>query len=154
MKRRSAGLLALAAAAVLALGLPTAGIPAPPGDAHGPPCSDIRLTADYLGTEGADATISGNLITPRAPSCADAVYTVFVFDATGTMPLGSQQFIGDDLSDAFAYSIPITNAPPSVCIYATSALRGRITDTAPDGACNDPAEPVLLNGGTGASGFG
>jgi hypothetical protein len=154
MKIRTAGLLALAAAAVLSLGLPTAGIPAPPGDTHGPPCSDIRLTVDYIGTEGANATVSGNLITPRAPSCAGGVYTVYVYNAAGTTLLGSQQFTGDDSTDAFGYSIPITTAPPSVCVYATSALRGRITDTAPDGACSDPAEPILLNGGSGASGFG
>jgi hypothetical protein len=154
MTKRIAALLVLIGAVVLALGLPTAGMPARPGDAAGPPCSDIRLTADYLGTEGGDATVSGTLITPQDPSCEGGVYTVYVYDATGTTLLGTQSFTGDGSTDAFTYSISITNAPSTVCVYATSALRGRITDTAPNGACSDPAEPVVLNGGGGASGFG
>jgi hypothetical protein len=154
VKRRIAGIAALAATAALALGLPTAGVPARPGDAQGPVCADIRLTADYLGTAGGDATVSGILFTPQAPSCQDAVYTVYVYDASGTTLLGSQQFIGDASNDAFAYSFSITNAPSSVCVYGTSAIRGRIADTAPNGACSGAGEPVLLGGGSGASGFG
>jgi hypothetical protein len=154
MKKRTAALAALAGAALLALVLPTAGVPARPGDAQGPPCSDIRLTADYVGTLGGNATVSGVLSTPRALSCGGAVYTVYVYDATGTTLLGSQEFIGDDLNDAFGYSFPITNAPSSVCVYATSVIRGRIVDTAPNGACSDPVEPIQLNGGAGASGMG
>lgn len=154
MKRRIAGIAALAAAVALALGLPSVGVPARPGDAHGPLCSDIRLTADYLGTAGDAATVSGNLFTPQGPSCQGGVYTVYVYDASGTTLLGTQQFIGDDSNDAFGYSISITNAPSSVCVYGTSEIRGRIADTAPDGACSGAGEPVLLNGGTGASGFG
>jgi hypothetical protein len=154
MKKRTAVTGLIAAVALLALALPTAGVPARPGDAAGPPCSDIQLTIDYIGTLGVSATVSGNLITPRAPSCAGGVYTVYVYDATGTTLLGSQTFTGDDTTDAFSYSIPISNAPSSVCVYATSTIRGRITDTAPNGACSDPAEPFLLNGGSGASGFG
>jgi hypothetical protein len=154
MTKRIAALFVLTAAVVLALGLPTAGVPARPGDAAGPPCSDIRLTADYLGTLGGSATVSGTLITPQAPSCEGGVYTVYVYDVTGTILLGSQTFTGDGSTDAFSYSISITDAASTVCVYGTSTLRGRIADTAPNGACSDPAEPVVLNGGGGASGFG
>jgi len=154
MRKRIAALLMLAAAAVLALALPTAGVPARPGDAAGPPCSDIRLTVDYVGTLGGTATVSGTLLTPQAPSCEGALYTVYVYDVTGTTLLGSQQFTGDGLNDAFTYEISITSAPSAVCVYATSSIRGRIADTAPNGGCSDPAEPLLLNGGGGASGFG
>jgi hypothetical protein len=154
MRKRIAAVLVLAAVAVVALGLPTAGAPARPGDAAGPPCSDIRLTVDYTGTLGGDATVRGILSTPQALSCLNGVYTVYVYDATGTTLLGSQTFTGNAIDDAFAYSIAITNAPQTVCVYATSEFRGRIADTAPNGACSDPAEPVELNGGAGASGFG
>jgi hypothetical protein len=154
MKKRTAALLVLTAAAVVALGLPTAGAPARPGDAAGPPCSDIRLTADYTGTLGGDATVRGILSTPQDPSCQGGVYTVYVYDATGTTLLGSQTFTGNAVDDAFSYEIAISSAPQAVCVYATSTIRGRIADTAPNGACSDPAEPVLLNGGGGASGFG
>jgi hypothetical protein len=154
MTKRTAALFMLAAAAVLALALPTAGVPARPGDAAGPPCSDIRLTVDYVGTLVGSATVSGVLLTPQDPSCEGAVYTVYVYDETGTVLLGSATFTGDGSTDAFAYSIPITSAPSALCVYATSQIRGRIADTAPNGGCSDPAEPILLNGGSGASGFG
>jgi len=129
-------------------------MPARPGDAAGPPCSDIRLTVDYTGTLGGAATVSGTLITPQGLSCEGGVYTVYVYDATGTTLLGMQSFTSDGTTDFFSYSISITNAPSAVCVYATSAIRGRIADTAPNGGCSDPAEPFLLNGGGGASGFG
>jgi hypothetical protein len=154
MRKRIAALLVLTAAAVVALGLPTAGAPARPGDAAGPPCSDIRLTADYTGTLAGDAVVRGILSTPQDLSCQGGVYTVYVYDVTGTTLLGSRTFTGNAVDDAFSYEVPITNAASTVCVYATSALRGRITDTAPNGACSDPAEPVILNGGGGASGFG
>jgi hypothetical protein len=154
VKRRIAGIAALTATAALALGLPTAGVPARPGDAQGPLCSDIRVTADYTGVLGDDATVRGVLSTPQAPSCEGGVYTVYVYDATGTTLLGSQTFAGNAVDQAFSYEIAISNAPQFVCVYATSTIRGRIADTAPNGGCSDPAEPVELGGGAGASGFG
>lgn len=152
MRKRIAALLALTAAAVVALGLPTAGAPARPGDSdtHGPPCSDIRLVGlSYTGTEGGTALVEGTLITPQAPSCEGAVYTVFVDGE-------SVEFTGDALNDAFPFSITVENAPSTICVYATSQLNENAiaADTAPDTACSDPSTGLVLNGGGGASGFG
>jgi hypothetical protein len=154
VKRRIAGIAALAATAAVALVLSAAGVAAPPGDAHGPPCSDIFLVEpNYAGTVGGDGMVFGTLTTPRAISCADGVYTVYVYDASGTTQLGSQTFTGGT-TDEFSYSITFSNAPQVVCVYATSTLRGRIADTAPDDACNSPDSQREINTGGGASGFG
>ena len=154
MKRRIAGIAALAATAAVALGLSAAGVAAPPGDAQGPPCSDIFLVEpNYFGTLGDQGTVSGTLTTPRALSCVGGVYTVYVYDATGTTQLGIQTFAGGT-TDEFSYSITFSGAPETVCVYATSTFRGRIADTAPDDACNSPASQRQINTGGGASGFG
>jgi hypothetical protein len=154
MKRRIAGIAALAATAAVALGLSAAGMAAAPGDAHGPPCSDIFLVEpNYAGTVGGEGTVFGTLTTPRAVSCAEGVYTVYVYDASGTNLLGSQTFTGGT-TDEFSYSIPFSSAPEFVCVYATSTFRDRIVDTAPDDACNSPNAQRQINTGGGASGFG
>ena len=138
MKRRFAGLAALTAAATVALALPAAGASARQGDTKGPPCSDIFLSASFTnatGTPGQPATVQWVLTTPQAPSCPGAVYTVTVFDSTGTTILGGARYVGNGEDAAFSGSLTIANAPSSVCISATSTLRGRLTDAAPDSGC-------------------
>jgi hypothetical protein len=148
--KRLVGIAMLAAAAAVALALPAAGTGAPP-DVKGPKCANIFLTANYSGTLGGPATVSGNLTTPTAPSCSTAVYTVYVYDASGTTLLGSQTFSGDGVTDEFAYSIAVSNAPQQVCVSATSTIGGHIADAAPNSGCG----LLELNPpGGGASGFG
>jgi hypothetical protein len=151
MKKRTAAIAALLGAAVVVLGLPTVATTAAP-DVRGPKCADIMLVGlSYTGTEGGTALVEGTLITPQAPSCEGAVYTVFVDGE-------SVEFTGDALNDAFALSISVENAPSTICVYATSQLRENAiaADTAPDTACSDPTtgNNLVLNGGGGASGFG
>jgi hypothetical protein len=153
MGKRIAGVVALTAAAAVALGLPAGAVSARPGDARGPLCSDIFVTVSFAnatGTPGQPATVQWTLTTPQAPSCRDAVYTVTVFDATGTTILGGGRYIGDGATDAFADFFTIAEAPSSVCVSATSAVRGRVTDSAPDSGC----QMVPLTTSGGASGMG
>lgn len=153
MKKRIAAIAALSAAATVALALPTAGSSARVGDAKGPPCSDIFITPSFTSataTPGELGTVQWTLTTPLAPSCPGAVYTVTVYDATGTTILGGAQYIGDGESAAFAGFFQLANSPESVCVSATSVFRGRIADSAPDTGC----QLVELSTTGGASGFG
>jgi hypothetical protein len=153
MRKRIAAIAALGAAATVALALPTIGSSARVGDTKGPPCSDIFVTASLASataTPGEPGTVQWTLTTPLAPSCPGAVYTVTVFDATGTTVLGGARYVGDGENAAFAGSFPLASAPEFVCVLATSVVRGRITDSAPDSGC----QLVELSDSGGASGFG
>ena len=150
MKKRTAVLAALMGAVAIVLGLPTVASTAAP-DVRGPKCADIQLVGlSYTGTLGGTATVQGTLVTPQAPSCQGAVYTVYA----GTQSL---TFTGDATTDAFGpFTFTVQNAPSTICVYATSQLNANAVaaDTAPDTACSDPSTYLVLNGGGGASGFG
>jgi hypothetical protein len=153
MKRRIAGIAALAVATAATLGVPAAAVSARPGDAKGPLCSDIFVTVSFAnatGTPDQPATVQWTLTTQQAPSCSGAVYTVRVFDSTGTTLLGGGQYTGDGATDAFSDFFTIAEAPSSVCVSATSEVRGRVTDSAPDSGC----QTVPLTTSGGASGMG
>jgi hypothetical protein len=152
VKRRIAAVAALAVTAAVALGLPTVASTAAP-DVRGPKCADIRIESpSYTGTLGGTATVSGTLTTPSAPSCQGGVYTVTIVDG-GTQ---TQTFTGDGSTDSWSFTFEVTNAPSTICLYGTSQVSAKSTlaDTAPNAACADPSEPLVLNGGAGASGFG
>lgn len=148
MRKRIAAMAALVGATAVVLGLPTVASTAAP-DVRGPKCADIRLLADYTGTLGGTATVSGTLLTPSAPSCNGAVYTVYVGTESAT-------FTGDGSTDSWTFSFTVNDAPSTICIYATSQLSANAiaADTAPNTACSDPSTYLILNGGGGASGFG
>jgi hypothetical protein len=156
MRKRTAVLAAVAAVAAVALALPTGGSSAPPdysGDAKGPRCSDIFVTASLAnsgGVVGQPATVQWTLTTPLAPSCPGGVYTVTVFDEIGSTVLGGGRYVGDGENAAFAGFFSVASAPTAVCVSATSVVRGRITDSAPDSGC----ERVPLSDVGGASGMG
>jgi hypothetical protein len=153
MRKRIAAIAALGAAATVALALPTIGSSARVGDTKGPPCSDIFVTASLASataTPGEPGTVQWTLTTPLAPSCPGAVYTVTVYDATGTTVLGGARYVGDGENAAFAGSFSLTSVPEAICVSATSVVRGRIADSAPDSGC----QLVELSDSGGASGFG
>jgi hypothetical protein len=153
MKRRIAGIVALAGAVAVAIGIPAVGASAPK-EYTGKPCMDIFVTADYRGVLGGTATVTGTLQTQAAPSCAGAVYTVYVIDG-GTQTF---TFVGDGTTDAFSYSATVADAPASICVYATSRPNSKsssVADRAPDAGCTASTPNVPLNPpGGGASGFG
>jgi hypothetical protein len=152
VKRRIAVIALLAVTAAVVLGLPAVANTAAP-DVRGPKCADIRLTGDYTGTELGTATVTGTLLTPSAPSCQGGVYTVYVVDG-GTQ---TQAFIGDGSTDSWAFSFTVSSAPSTICLYGTSQTSSKgnnFADTAPDTACSDASQYLVLNGGGGASGFG
>ena len=153
MRKRIATIAALGAAVTVALALPTIGSSARVGDTKGPPCSDIFVTASLASataTPGEPGMVQWTLTTPLAPSCPGAVYTVTVYDATGTTVLGGARYVGDGENAAFAGSFSLASVPESVCVSATSVVRGRIADSAPDSSC----QLVVLSDSGGASGFG
>ena len=153
MTKRIAAIAVLCAAATVALALPTVGSTARPGDTKGAPCSDIFVTASLASataTPGEPGTVQWTLTTPQAASCPGAVYTVTVYDATGTTILGGAQYVGDGENAAFAGSFSLAIAPQFVCVSATSVVRGRIADSAPNTGC----QLVELSDSGGASGFG
>ena len=153
MKRKIAGIAALAATAAVVLGLPTVATTAAP-DVRGPKCADIFIfSPSYTGTPGGTATVSGTLTTRSAPSCQGGVYTVNVVDG-GTQTL---TFVGDGLTDSWAFSFTVNSAPSTICLYGTSKVSSKsnsIADTAPDTACTDASQHLVLNGPPGASGMG
>jgi hypothetical protein len=153
MRKRTAVLAAVAAVAAVALALPTAGSSARAGDQKGPPCSDIFVTASLASataTPGEPGTVQWTLSTPLAPSCPGAVYTVTVYDQSGSTVLGGARYVGDGENAAFAGSFSVASAPSAVCVSATSVVRDRIADSAPDSGCR----LVELSNSGGASGMG
>ncbi|MGH3083381.1 MAG: hypothetical protein ACRDNP_04860 [Gaiellaceae bacterium] len=153
MKKRITVVAVVAAAAAVALALPSVGAPARPGDQKGPACSDIFVQASLVNvgaTVGEPATVQWTLTTPLAASCLGGVYTVTVYDASGTTILGGARYDGNGEDAAFVGSFQLASAPEAVCVSATSSLRGRITDSAPDEGC----QLVELSESGGASGFG
>jgi hypothetical protein len=78
------------------------------------------------------------LMTTAKPSCGGTLFTISVYDATGTTLLDSQTFTGDDMKSSFSYSFSpgsVASAPKQVCIVATSARDGHVIDSAPDSGC-------------------
>ena len=161
MRKRIAGIAALTAAAVVALGLPMAGTSAP-REHMGKPCMDIFLTASYSSATampGETAALAGTLTTPTAPSCAGAVYTVNVqyVDTTGTSHSETFSFVGDGSRESLSYSLTIPNAPSGICVYGTSQPNSKsnsFADVAPNAGCTASSPDVTLDTGGGASGFG
>jgi hypothetical protein len=70
-------------------------------------------------------------------------------DATQSTILGGARYVGNGMDDAFPGSLTIENAPSSVCISATSTLRGRVTDAAPDSGCEVVQLEDIAPGGGG-----
>ena len=161
MRKRIAGIAALTAAAVVALGLPMAGTSAP-REHTGKLCMDIFLTASYTSataTPGETAGLAGTLTTPSAPSCSGAVYTVNV-QYVDTNSVGQSEtfsFVGDGSRDAYSYSLTIPNAPSGLCVYGTSQPNSKtnsFADVAPNAGCTASSPDMTLATGGGASGFG
>ena len=153
MRRRIAGIAALAGLVAVALGMPAIGTSAPP-DATGKPCMDIFVASpsytSATATPGETATFAATLTTPSAPSCAGAVYTVTVVHDGQTSTF---TFVGDGTTDEWPISLTIENAPAEICVSATSRPNSRsnsVADHAPDTGCGT----FELSTSGGASGMG
>lgn len=158
MRKRIAGIAALAGLVAVALGMPGVGTSAPP-DATGKPCMDIFVASpsytSATATPGETASFAATLTTPTAPSCQGAVYTVTVTytDTTGVAHTETFTFVGDGTTDAWPVSLTIENAPAEICVSATSRPNSRSSaaaDRAPDTGCS----VLVLSTSGGASGFG
>ena len=131
-------LLALVVAMAAALAIPAAGSSTPADQVKGSACGDITLWdpdhagppvyTDKLGT----ATVYASLTTAK-PSCSGTTYTIYVYNASGSTLLTSQQYAGDDATSEFSFSYAPPGAPSQVCIAATSSREDHIIDAAPNG---------------------
>jgi hypothetical protein len=140
----------------VALVIPATGATAPDDSVKGPGCGDITLwDPDQAGPPVyRSAPITGTptvfaSITTAKPSCSSLAYTVTVYDATGTIVLGTQTFNGDDATSLFQYAVEPEGGPSQVCVVATSSRNGRVVDAAPNSGCF----PLSLDTSPGGSGL-
>jgi hypothetical protein len=155
--------LILIASLVLGLGLVAAPVatPAAPGDAQGPPCGNITSgDGGYTGTLGGSGTIDFT-IQLQAPACSTITYSFFVTDTSGTpitpaslsqdVPCTPEQSGGGCVH--FVYGI--TSSPQTVCVYATTAIKGHVVDHAPnvsDLSCTGPEPSISISLGNASAG--
>jgi hypothetical protein len=155
----------LIASLVLGLGLVAApvGTPAAPSDAQGPPCGNITAgDGSYSGILDGSGTVDFT-IQLQAPACPSVTYSFFATDTSGnSIPASSSSQDGVCTPESsgggcvhFVYGI--ASAPVTVCIYATTAIKGHLVDRAPnfsDSFCpaSSPSISIGLNGGIGAGG--
>jgi hypothetical protein len=146
----------------MALGLtivfaPTA-TPAAPGDAKGPPCTNITSGDGGYSLEGVlDFTVF-----LQAPACSFVDYSLFVTDASGapitdTTTADANCTPETDGGGCLHYVLDLGSAAPdTICVYATTSIQGHVADLAPN--ASDPTCPPsspsvgLVKGGSGASG--
>ena len=146
--------LILIASLVVGLGFVAAPVatPAAPSDAQGPPCGNI-VDGDgtYTGTLNSAGAVDFT-IQLQAPACSFATYSFFVTDTNGE-PIAPSSPVTQDSTTCtlstgagcvqFVYNI--ASSPQTVCIYATTAIKGHVVDHAPNGfdpSCTGP-EPSL-----------
>jgi hypothetical protein len=156
----------LIASLVLGLGFVAASVAtaAAPGDAKGPPCGNI-VDGDgtYTGTANSAGTVDFTMQL-QAPACSTVTYSFFVTDTSGA-PIDPSSPVTQDTTTCtlttglgcvhFVYNIAAS--PQTVCIYATTTIKGHLVDRAPnfsDTICpaSSPSISFALNGGSGASG--
>src|SRR5439155_19448200 len=129
-------LLALVVARAAALSIPAAGSSTPADQVKGSACGDITLwDPDHAGppvyrTVAGTATVYASLTTAK-PSCSGTTYTIYIYNASGSTLLTSQQYAGDDATSEFSFSYAPPGAPSQVCIAATSSREDHIIDAAP-----------------------
>jgi hypothetical protein len=155
--------LLVLALAMFGFSIVTAQTAAAPGDAKGPPCSNITNAARVYNSQGVDVTIS-----LQAPVCSFVTYSFVVLDPSTGSQLGSSST--PDMTDAtnpactpdlagegcVHFNIPISNGPDTVCIYAETSIQGHVADHAPnlsDSVCPaSPASRSVGKTGVGADG--
>ena len=136
-------LIALLLAVWAALAIPTTGATAPPTDkVHGPACGDITLFDPTFAGPPVYTTNRGTTpptvyaeLTTAKPSCPGVVYTIYIYDATGTSLLTRQQYTGDGVTSDFSFTYSPPGGPRQVCIAATSSREGEVIDAAPNSGC-------------------
>jgi hypothetical protein len=127
--KRLIGLFALTAA--LVVGAATASAASPTEPPASLACLDINGGTGFT-WDG--ATLSGS-ITLSAPACKQGTYSLIVLDdATSTTPLATLSGTpGPSGTQVVLFNGQVTDDDTQVCVYATSAIGGRIFDVgAPD----------------------
>lgn len=132
MKRLVPMLVAALAAAALVAGTGMA------GDAKGPPCTNVIGGGDSLGYRyngDGTGTVEATFIL-AAPACAQATYTLDVYNLQGTgSPL--QTYAPTSVSgDTVTFSYTFSGAPTDgVCLVGTTYHKAHLSDRAPNSGC-------------------
>jgi hypothetical protein len=143
--KRLIALLALTAALIAGAGTASAAAPTEPPSSLG--CLDIN---GGTGFSWDGASFSGS-ISLTEPACKQATYTLVVLDdATSTTPLTTITGTpGPTGTSIILFNGTVTDADGVVCVYATSAIGGRIFDVgAPDGQTCLEVDTSGSSGGT------
>ena len=163
-KKRLVGALILAVGITAGLPLSSASAGRPnvsPDDDRARPCANISVEA--LWGDGYDlfAEPPGPQYAPRvdgtldtaAASCVGAKYTLRVMDAAGNDLVDPIVKVGDGVTKTFTYQVDVPGSGGHVCVLFTSAISGRVVDSAPNapetGSCAEGGA-VAYNGGSGA----
>jgi hypothetical protein len=147
--------------ALLAIGLttvlaPTA-TPAAPGDAKGPPCSNIT---NGDGGYSADGVLDFTVFL-QAPACSFVDYSLFVTDTSeaglAVATTADANCTPETDGGCLHYVLDLgSDAPDTICVSATTVIQGHLADLAPntiDLTCSESSPSVsLVKGGSGASG--
>src|SRR5438132_796596 len=122
--KRVVALFAVAAALVAAVSSASAAAPTEPPASLA--CLDIN---GGTGFSWDGATLSGS-ITLSAPACKQGTYTLVVLDdSTSTTPLTTIAGTpGPSGTEVVRLRGPVSDTDGTVCVYATSAIGGRIFD--------------------------
>ena len=118
--------------------------PAAAVDDQGPPCADITLDvrhAEYTGTVGGTATLSGLSLTTAKPACAQVDYIVTINGVDYTVTPGTP-----------IAPITIDNAPQFITVSARSQIGPHVADEAPDPGVNAPTFELNPEGSPGGGG--
>jgi hypothetical protein len=144
--------VAALAAGLTVLFAPTA---TPAGDTKGPPCANI-INGDISYLNGVVTAQVFLASSPTDPACSGATYS-FDITSTGGTSLGSSSNSTSCAAPAGQGCVEFVITPSSpdsvVCVNATTTLRGRLADYAPDtidAAC--AVQATSVSSGTGASG--
>jgi hypothetical protein len=155
-------LIASLALGLCGLGAPVA-TPAAPSDAQGPACGNIvDGDGSYTGIVGAEGTVDFTIQLADS-ACSIVTYSFFVTDTSGgaITPTGA---VTQDANCGSGIAAPcvhfvynIASSPDTVCVYATTMIKGHLVDRAPNASdtfcpASSPSLSAKINGGVGASG--
>jgi hypothetical protein len=143
--------------------------PAAGSDAKGPACGNVTDGDGSYTSTGGDGALDFT-IQLQAPACSTVKYSLVVTNTSGSTtitPASSRQYTDSDPTNPCTpgtsgggcvhFNYLISPSVQTVCIYATTAIKGHIVDSAPNASatsCTGPTPSIVavLDGAVGASG--
>lgn len=113
-------------------------------------CADILDAAGSY--QGAAPTFRLDLnLKTASPACSSATFTIYVLDdpPTGAAEpialLVQESRTGDGATDSIRFSLSVLDDDETVCLWATSRIRTRSIDRAPDSGCAPLTAPTTFS---------